>query len=150
VRLRHLLQGVAQRVQLDATGLRRGQLGVCVAFLGDQLAAHFRRAPPCVQATAAELRVRLALAIHDGPDILEQVRQGHLDRLAPPQPDGLDTADAAAPFMQPLADRPPIPPQLALCAALAAGSQFAHRARHEAPTCTPTPLLRRLNAQGLY
>jgi len=60
---------VAKVVQLRGNGALGRQFGIAIAFLGDQLAAHFGRRPAGIEALGAELGVGLALTIHNGLDV---------------------------------------------------------------------------------
>ncbi len=73
---------IAQHVEFGGDGLHGGQFGVAIAFLGDQLAAHFSRIEPGVQPLGAKLRIGLALRIDQRRDIGEQVGQMGFGRFA--------------------------------------------------------------------
>lgn len=62
-------------VEKPANGLALRQLPIRIAFLSDQLTAHFHDRKPGVEPLIAELRIGLALAIDDGADIFAQGRK---------------------------------------------------------------------------
>jgi len=125
------LEPIAQRVQLGIDGLRHRQLGIGVAFLGDQLLAHLGGAEAGIQAFRLEGGINLALAIHDAADVGEQVRQVRFGFLAAAQTKRIQTDEAALQFVQPLADGAAIPPQFACGVPLPAGTQLLDRFSHE-------------------
>ena len=66
---------VAQAVELGSDRLHGGQLLMPVALPYDELAPDFSSTQPGVQTCRAKLGVCLALAIDDGLDIRQQVRE---------------------------------------------------------------------------
>ncbi len=128
---RHLLWVVAEGVEFGANRLRRGQFVVGIAVVSDQLAAHFCGAQARVEAVGAELRICLTLAIHDGRDIRQQVKEMDFRALAPAGGEVIDTGDAGLQFMRAFTNGPAAPAQLPLRTPLAACAQFVDGARHK-------------------
>jgi predicted ATPase len=111
--LRHRLRIVAQCVEFGANRCRGGQLGIGVAFLRDQLPAHFSGTQARIQAGRAELRVGLALAIDNRLDIGQEGRQMVLGPFPPTQRKGIDALDATVQFAHAFADGHAAPAQFA-------------------------------------
>jgi len=111
-------------------------LGIRVAFLGNQLTAHFRSRQPRIQATAAKLRVGLALAINNRLDISQEIGQMIVGALAPTQRIGIQTDQAAIEFAQAFADGHTAPAEFACRTLLSGVAQFCDRAGHKQPTGT--------------
>jgi hypothetical protein len=88
--------------------------------VGAELAADFRRAQTSVQARRTKLWVGLALAIDDGGDSGEQMRQVRFRTLAPTGRKGIKTPKTALQFMQAFAERPTVPTQFTFRLPLAA------------------------------
>src|SRR5262245_24826821 len=76
------LRIVTQSIEFGANRLGRGQLLIRVAFLGNQLAPHFRSSQPGIQAMSAELRVSLALTVDNSFDISQKMGQMIFGALA--------------------------------------------------------------------
>src|SRR4029453_11385545 len=68
-----LSREIAQIIQFGADGFGRGQYGIRVAFVGDQLTPHLGRRQASIEAVGAEWGGGLALAIDDGLDIRQEV-----------------------------------------------------------------------------
>jgi len=62
----HLLGIVTQVGQLGAESLHGREVGVGIAFLGNQLASDFGRTEASIQAVRAELGISLTLTINKG------------------------------------------------------------------------------------
>ena len=64
---------IAQRVEFGSNRFGLWQLGVNIAFLDDELTAHFCCGQPGIKPVVAKLRVGLALPIHDFFDVCKQM-----------------------------------------------------------------------------
>ena len=146
---RNFLRVVPQGIEFAGDRLHRGECLIRVAFLGDELAADFRRAQTRIQARRTKLWVGLALAIDDGGEIGEQVWQVVFRPLAPTGCKGIKAPKTAVQFMQAFAECPPVPPQFAFRLPLAAWSQFFDRACHEESASAPLQGLGRVHEQCL-
>ena len=87
---------------------------VGVALGGDQLAADLGGTDAGEEPVGLELGVGLALAVGDGPDVVEQSGQVLLGGLAAAAVEGIDAGHAGAEFVHPLADRLPVPAEMGL------------------------------------
>ena len=72
------------------------ELGVGVALALDQLAADLGGGQAAVQPGGLERRVGLAMVLGDGPDVVEQMGQVELRRLAAAAGGGVAAGDAGA------------------------------------------------------
>jgi len=102
-------------------------------FVGDQLLTHFRRGQARIQAGGAELRVGLTLAIDDGGDIAQQVREMGFCALPPPGRKRIEAGASTDQLMDAFANGDPAPPEFAFSAALPTGPEFLHGPRHTSP-----------------
>jgi signal transduction histidine kinase len=109
--------------------------------LGDQLAAHLGSRQPRVETRGAKLRVGLALSIHDGREIAQQVGQVLFTALATTQAEAVNAGQSLFHLLCPFADGLPIPAQLAFGQPLTAFAQGLHRARHEHAPRAPLEVL---------
>ena len=129
--LGHLAQAEAQGVQLGPDRLPAGELRVGVALALDQLAADLGGGQAAVQPGGLERRVGLAMVLGDGPDVVEQMGQVELRRLAAAAGGGVAAGDAGAGFALHLAGGVAAPAEGALGLALAEG-QLGQGAGHVA------------------
>lgn len=111
LRFGHLFRGVAQLVEFGTDRLCRWQLLVRRAKLRHQLAAHLCCRQACGESFCSELRVGLALPIHDGCHLFEQMRQMLFTAFAASPGVRIETDDAALSFVLAFANRAPIPAQ---------------------------------------
>jgi hypothetical protein len=132
--LGHLGQAVAQEVELRVDRLLGGQLLVGVPLLGDQLTADLGGTDASEEAVRLELGIGLALAIDDRPDVVEQSGQMFLGGLAAAEAEGIDAGHAASEFVQGLADRPPVPPEMSLRPELSTSAHGVDGLGHEGPS----------------
>ena len=146
---RDFLRVVPQGIEFAGDRLHHGECLIRVAFLGDELAADFRRAQTSIQARRTKLWVGLALAIDDGGDIGEQARQMVFRPLASTGRKGIKASKTALQFMQAFAECPTVPTQFAFRLPLAAWSQFFDRSCHEEPARATLQGLGRVNEQCL-
>jgi hypothetical protein len=146
---RDFLWVVPEGIEFAGDRLHRGECLSRVAFLGDELAADFRRAQTGIQARRTKLGVGLALAIDNSGEIGEQARQVVFRTLAPTGRKGIKAPKTALQFMQAFAEGPTVPTQFAFRLPLAAWSQFFDRSCHEKPASAPLQGLGRVNEQGL-
>jgi len=136
--LRHLGEAVAQEVELGVDRLLGGQLGVGVAPGGDQLAADLGGADAGEEPPGLELGVGLALAVGDGPNVVQEAGQVLLGGFAAAAMEGVDAGHAGAQLVHPLADRLPVPAEMGLGPDLSASPHRADGLGHEEPS--PAPL----------
>ena len=106
---------------------------VGVALGGDQLASDLGGTDPGEEPVGLELGVGLALAIGDGPDVIEESGQVLLGGLAAAAVEGIDAGHAGAEFVHPLADGLPAPAEMCLGPALSAPSHGLDGLGHEEP-----------------
>src|SRR6516162_1945357 len=111
---------IPQLVQLVVDGADRRHLAGRVPLLLNQLLADGGSTEPGIEALRLEPRVGLALAVHDGSDVIQQVRQPLFGPQSASEREGVEANDAALQLMQPLADGVPVPAQLTLGTPLAA------------------------------
>jgi len=124
-------------MDLATDGLGTGQLLLGVALLQDQLFPDRCGGQPRVQPSRLERRVSLALVIHEGFDVGEQLGEVLFGAFAPTQAKGIYAADAGGKFAHPLADGHPVPPQFALGLPLPMRAEPTDRScQEEAPTRT--------------
>jgi hypothetical protein len=129
--LGHPGEAVAEQVELGIDGLLGGQLGVGVALDGDQPAADLGGTDAGEEPVRLELGVGLALAVGDGPDVIEQSRQVLLGGLTTAAVEGIDAGHAGAEFVRALADRLPAPAEMHLGPALPAPPHRTDGLGHE-------------------
>ena len=60
---------IPKPIEFDANGFRLGKLGVGVAFLRDELTAHFGSGQSGIKPVVAKLRIGLALSVHNRLDV---------------------------------------------------------------------------------
>lgn len=147
--MRDFLRVVPEGIECAGDRLHRGEGLIRVAFLGDALAADFRRAQPGLQARRTKLWGGWALAIDDGGDIGEHARQVVFRTRAPTGRNGIKAPKTAVQCMQAFAECPTVPTQCAFCLPLAAWSQFFDRSCHEEPARATLQGLGRVNEQCL-
>jgi len=115
--------------------------------MGDQLATHFCRRQLGIQARRAKLRICLALAIHNGGNIVQQMWQMVFAVLAPTQPKAIHAGDPMRRFVHSFADGSAIPPQLSFGQPLTAFAQSSHYPGHEHAARAALEILRCLQQQ---
>ena len=91
----HLAQVVAQLIEFYTNRFFRGQAGLGVAFLDDELLAYLGGTQPRIQPCGLKGRIRLALSLYQGLDIFQQMGQVHFSGFAAPGPKGILTTNAA-------------------------------------------------------
>src|SRR6266478_5725632 len=77
------------------------------------------------------MRIGLALSIHNGGDIREQVGQAFFAALAASRGEGIDADDPSLQLVHPLTDRPAIPAQLPFSQPLTSFTQGLNRPGHK-------------------
>lgn len=132
--LGHLGQSEPQQVELSVDGLLGGELLVGVPLGGDQLASDLGGTDAGEESPGLELGIGLALAIGDGPDVVEQSGQMLLGGLTAAEREGIDASHAATEFVQGLSDRPPVPPEMGLGPELPSSPHGLDRLGHEGPS----------------
>jgi hypothetical protein len=135
-------------VELGGDRLHGGQRRWRVALVGDEWAPDFLGTQSGVQTRRAKLGVCLALAIDDGLEIKQQMREMVFGAFATSGRKGIETREAALSLMRALAEGPPVPTQFAFRATLAAWSQFFDRPRHKESAGAPCEGLGGLHEQG--
>ena len=118
--LGHLFRIVPQLIKLGSNGFGGRQFLVAIPLLGDQLAAHFGCRQSRVKTRGAKLGVGLALSIHGGREIAQQVGQMLFTALATTQAEAVDAGECVFHLLRPFADGLAIPAQLAFGQPLAA------------------------------
>ena len=126
-----------------------GNYSIGVAFVCDQLPADFRRAQAGRETVGAALWVGLTLAIDNGADIGQQVREMVFHPLAPTCSKGIEAGEPALQFVGPFANGHTAPPEFAFRAPLSPGSQFFDGAGHKQPSGTALERFRHLDEQRL-
>jgi hypothetical protein len=116
--------------------------------LGDELAAHFGGASTCIQALGAELGIGLALAIHEGADVIESMGEVDFSPLAPPSGKGIETEEATGEFMGAFAHGDTVPAQVTFGKALATWAECLDCARQKEPARAAFERLGRFAKQG--
>ena len=149
LRFRDLFGGVAQGIKFGADGLHRRQCGISVALVDNQLATYFGGAQAGIQALRAKLGISLALAINNGTDIVQQVRQMVFRPLAAPCGEVVLNRHAAFQLTPALAKGYAAPPEFPFRPPLATGPQFLHRTCHKDAAGTPFEGLGRVDKQRL-
>ena len=122
---------VAQTVEPLSYPLLTGKLCIGVAFLHDELTPNLPGGQAGIEPPVSQLWVGLALPIHDGSDVSEQVGQAGFGRFASAQMERITAGDPASQFVGSLADGFAFPAELALGEALSTFSQFLHGSGHE-------------------
>jgi hypothetical protein len=102
-----------------------------IAFLSNQLAAHFCCRQACVQTAGTKLWIGLTLPIHDGRNITEQVGEVLLTSLSASRGVRIETDDPLLQFVLAFADRSAIPSQLSFCQPLTPFSQCTYCTCHK-------------------
>ena len=110
--LGHLGEPVAEHVELRVDRLLGGQFLVGVPLAVDQPAADLGGADADEEPVGLELRVGLALAVDDVPDVVEEPGEVLLSGLAAAAVEGVDTGHAGFEFVHPLADRVSAPAEV--------------------------------------
>ena len=72
--LLHAAQAIPQLIQFHSDRFLARYVRFPIAFLHDELLANLRRAQPGIQSATLKPGVGLALPIHDGFDIFQQIR----------------------------------------------------------------------------
>jgi hypothetical protein len=108
----------------------------------------FSGTQPGVQTCRAPLGGCLALAIDDGLDIRQQIREMVFDTVATSGCEGIETCEATLSLRCAFAKGASVPPQCALRTTLAAWPQLFDRPRHKAPAGAPFEGLSGLHEQG--
>jgi hypothetical protein len=139
---------VAQAVALGSDRLHGGQLLRRVALPGDALAPDFGGTQPAIQAGRAKLGVCLALALDDGLDIRQQVRERVFGTFATSGCEGIETRAAALSLMGALAKGASVPTPFALRTTLATWPQLLDSPRHKEPAGAPFEGLGSRHEQG--
>ena len=147
--LSHLLRIVAQGIAFGGDGRHGRQRGIGRAFLHDQLPADFRRTQAGRETVGTALGVGLTLAIDNGADVWQQVREMGFHPLATACRKGIEAGEPALQFVGPFAHGHPAPPEFAFRTPLSPGPQFFDGAGHKQPSGTALECLRRLNKQRL-
>jgi len=145
----HLLGRVAQGIEFGGDGVDSGAVVLSVALVDDQVSAHFRRAPARIETAGPALGVGLTLAIDNGADVEQQVREMDFHRLATARRKGLEAGEPTLQFRRPCANGHTAPPEFTFCAPLAPSPQFFAGAGHKQPSGTALEGLRRFDAQRL-
>jgi hypothetical protein len=145
----HLLGRVAQGVERRGDGLHGGECVISVAFVGDQLSAHCRRAQARRETGGPELGGGLTLAIDKGSDVGQQVREMDFHTLAPACRKGIEAGEPALQCRCPFAHGHPAPPEFTFGAPLAPSPQFFDGAGHTQPSGTALERFRRFDEQRL-
>ena len=146
---RHFLRVVPEGIELAGNRLHRGECGIRVALLGDQLASDFGGTQTGIQTRRAKLGVGLALAIHEGFDIGEQLGQMVFYALPTTGRKGIKTREAAGQFMGTFADRHAAPAKVAFRAPLPTWPQLFDRTCHKEPASATFEGLSCFHEQGL-
>ena len=107
--LGHLLGIVPEGIEFGRQGLYRGERGIRVTFLGDELASDFRGTQTGIEPGRAKLRVRLTLAIDDGFHIGQQGGQAGFHGLPTPGGEGIQTRETTVQLMGALTNGDPAP-----------------------------------------
>jgi len=92
------------------------------------LLAYLGSIKPRVQPIGAELRISLTLAIDNGDDIREEIRQVVFGAFAPAPGKIVEADTPAIEFVQAFANGFTVPPEFAFGTALAAGASTWHNA----------------------
>src|SRR5450432_170987 len=103
----------------------------------DQLATNFCCGHSSIQPSTPKLRICLALSIHDGSDIFQQIRQMLFTALSASFPESIDTNYPAFEFMFPFSDAPTIPTELLFCSPLPSFAQCSYCPCHKKATGAP-------------
>ena len=140
---------VAQKVEFVTEGFRLGQFAVRVALLHDQLPPHFGRRQAGIQTVIAKLRIGLALPIHDGTKVVEEVRQMRFGGFSPALREGIGAGDTTAQFVCSFADGRSVPAEFALGEALSTLAEFLDGARHEQTSVASFERIGGVYKQGL-
>ena len=122
---------IAQRVEFGSNRFGLWQLGVNIAFLDDELTAHFCCGQPGIKPVVAKLRVGLALPIHDFFDVCKQMGQAVFGKSASAQGKGVLAGNPGCQFVISFADGFSVPSQFALGHSLSACTEFNNDAGHE-------------------
>ena len=109
LRLGHLFERISQRVELGRDRDCRWQFFLGVAEPRDQLVTDFWSGQTRIEPGATKLRIGLTLPIHDGAQILEQVRQLLFTPFPASEWEGIHTHQSAFQFMLAFPDRSTIP-----------------------------------------
>jgi hypothetical protein len=118
-------------------------------LLLNQLLANDGGTEAGIQALRPEARVGLALTVHDGFDVRQQVRQPLFCPQSPSLGKGIETNDAALQFVHPFADRDSVPAQFVLRTPLTAPAQELHGSSHKEAAVTAVERGRRLEQVAL-
>src|SRR5258708_38950196 len=110
----HTAQRIAQVVQFHADRFLARQFVVTIACEADEGLPDSGSAQTSIQARTLKTWIGLALAVHNIPDIRQQIRQMLLRSLAPACCIAIQTRYPTEEFMRPFADRIPVPAQLPL------------------------------------
>jgi hypothetical protein len=129
--LGHLGETVAQQVQFGVDGLLGGQLGIGVAFGGDQLASDLGGTDPGEEPIGLKLGIGLTLTVGDAADIFEESSEMFLGGLATSAVEGIHAGHAGPQLVRPLADRLPTLAQILLGPALSTPADRSDSLRHE-------------------
>jgi len=117
--------------------------------LRDQLTPHFRGAQAGVQTRRFETGVGLAPAIHDGPNVLPQVRQVVCRPFSAAGGIGIEAGQPTVQFVQALAQGAAIPAQLSLSLLRATAAEGFDGVRHKQSAGSPAQGLSGFDENGL-
>jgi hypothetical protein len=120
-------------VEFGRDGLLGWELGVGVAFLGNQLLANLGSIEPRVQSFGAKLRINLTLIIHNRRNVGKEIGQMRFDRFAAACGQVVQADQAAFQFMRAFANRLTVPAKLAFGAPLPARAEFFDGSGHKQP-----------------
>jgi len=129
-----LLGIVPEGIEFGRQGLHRGERGISVTVLGDELASDFCGTQTRIEPCRAKLRISLTLAIDDGFHIAQQGGQVGFYGLTPTGGKGIQTRETTFQLMGALTDSHPAPAEFPFRASLAAWSQFFDCPGHKEPT----------------
>jgi hypothetical protein len=107
--LLHLLEGVAEQIELVGNRPDRGQILVGIPILSDALSSNLVRAQTRVEPGRLELRIDLTLSIDDRSEVDQPVRLELLGSLPAPHGERIDPGETALELSGLFADRLSVP-----------------------------------------